>query len=676
MLIRLRRTLGRIRSFHDLPLRAKALLGPVGCLAACVAVIGSIWLGATETEVRLAEVANQALPTTAASAVLLDEVDKIQVMAMRALVWQQAGVPQATIDSLSTDIGRGLQTLKTRISAMAAERDGNDPDLPEIKTIAAQSSIYAKQLGDALDLVADPAIAVGYFRRADATFDAVRGAIAGLSTAHRDAEARLVQAARGSSHAALIRSYWIFGLSCAVMLVLLPLVVTAISRPVRALTRSMSELAAGNLGATVIGQDYRDELGDMARAVLVFRDHMVRGSQLEAEKETTRRHAEAEKRAALVSMAEKIEAETGTALREAGHRTAALAATADAMNASATRTGCSAQNASAAAAEALASVQTVASAAEELTGSIREISRQVAQSTEIAGRAVAAGVETRATIEALNQDVARIGAVADLIAEIAARTNLLALNATIEAARAGDAGKGFAVVAGEVKALATQTARSTREIAQHIAQVRAATGASVAAVARIELTIAEINTIAGSIAVSVEQQGAATDEIARTVTGTARAANEMTDRTTEVSDEARETGRQAAEVRDNATGLNDAMDTLRFSVIRVVRTATSEVDRRLNERFHIDLPCQLTAGGTTSRARTADLSDTGARVRGAPVLARGSHGVLAIEGVDMTLPFVVKNSDDEALHVAFELDEAAAAQFGGTPARLARQRAA
>ena len=359
--------------------------------------------------------------------------------------------------------------------------------------------------------------------------------------------------------------------------------------------------------------------------------------------------------------AEKIEAETGTALREAGTRTAALAATADAMNASATRTGDSAQN---------------ASAAEELTGSIREISRQVHQSTEIASRAVAAGGETRATIEALNQDVARIGAVADLIAEIAARTNLLALNATIEAARAGDAGKGFAVVAGEVKALATQTARSTREITRHIAQVRSATGASVAAVTRIEQTIAEINTIAGSIAVSVQQQGAATEEIARTVTGTARAANEMTDRTTEVTGEARETGRQAAEVRDNATGLNDAMDTLRYSVIRVVRTATSEVDRRLNERFPVNLPCQVTVGDTTSSARMADLSDTGGRVRGAPVLAAGSRGVLAIDRVAMKLPFVVKHSDDESLHVAFELDEAAAAQFGGTPERLAQLRAA
>src|SRR5208337_849333 len=131
------------------------------------------------------------------------------------------------------------------------------------------------------------------------------------------------------------------------------------------------------------------------------------------------------------------------------------------------------------------------------------------------GRAISAGRATRETIAALNERVGHIGAVADMIGDIAARTNLLALNATIEAARAGDAGKGFAVVASEVKQLAAQTARSTQEIGRQIGEVRAATGASVTAVDQIERTIGEIEAIAGSIAAAVEQQGAATAEIAR-----------------------------------------------------------------------------------------------------------------------------------------------------------------
>jgi methyl-accepting chemotaxis protein len=575
MLLRFVRGISQVRSFHDLPLWAKALLAPSACFAASVAVFASIWFGAVETEVRLANVFSQALPTAAASASLLDQIDKVHVMAMRALVWQQAGVPQATVDALGVEIGKGLQSLHGTTSAMTAGR--SEADVARLARIASQSTVYAKVVEDALDLIADPPIAIGYFRRADATFEALRGEIAELSTANRAAEATFIRAALASSNAALTRSSWIFGISGLVVLVLLPVVVTAISRPVRALTRTMTELAAGNRESEAVGGDHRDELGDMARAVLVFKDHMIRANQLAAEQENVRRHADTEKRQALIGMAEKIETETGTALQHIGHRISAMATTADAMNVSAARTGASAENATAAAGQALNNVRTVASAAGQLTVSVREISRQVHQSTAVAARAVAAGNETRATIEALNQDVERISAVAGIIGEIAARTNLLALNATIEAARAGEAGKGFAVVASEVKALATQTARSTQEIARHIDQVRSATGASVVAVQRIEQTITEINAVAVSIAAAIEQQGAATEEIARNVTETTNAANQMTARTTEVSAEATETKRQAAEVRDNASGLHTAMEELRHSLVRVVRTATSNV---------------------------------------------------------------------------------------------------
>jgi methyl-accepting chemotaxis protein len=655
------RLLRGVRSFHDLPLWAKVLIAPAACLTAGAAVAASIWLGATETEGRLADVASNAFPTAAASAQLLDAVDTIQVTAMRAMVWQQAGVPQATIDGLVKDVGRELIGQSASVHEMIARRAGNNADLPRLKIITDRSAEYARQLGDALDLVSDPAIAVGYFRRSDATFETLRGEISDLAAEHRAAEAASVQVARDSSHAMLIRAYWIVGGSGLVMLILLPMVVAAIGRPVRALTRTMTELAAGNMAAAIGTQDHRDELGDMARAVLVFKEHMVRGQQLAAEQEAERGRSEAEKRAALVNMAQTIETATNSALRQIGDRTTAMAATADAMSVSATRTGASAQDAAAAASQALNVAQTVAGAAEQLTASIHEIGSQVSRSTTVVGRAVTAGLETRDTIVSLSQEVESIGAVADMIGGIAAQTNLLALNATIEAARAGDAGKGFAVVASEVKALAMQTARSTEDIARHIGQVRSATGASVAAVARIDETIAEISAIATSIAAAVRQQDAATADIARNIGATATAANDMTSRTSEVSTEAAGTGRHAADLRDNTLALNEAVEELRHSVIQVVRTSTAAVDRRQGPRYATDLLGRLAiAGQGEHTVQISDLSEGGVCLHEAPEMPVGAQGSLHVDGVAVALPCVMRAADSGGVHMEFGRDAAAA----------------
>ena len=162
-------------------------------------------------------------------------------------------------------------------------------------------------------------------------------------------------------------------------------------------------------------------------------------------------------------------------------------------------------------------MQTVASAAEELASSVREISRQVQQSTDIARRAVEKADNTSTIVSALSQGVQKIGEVTDLINNIAAQTNLLALNATIEAARAGEAGRGFAVVASEVKGLATQTATATEDITAQISAIQNSTRSAVTAIEEIGAVIKEISGIASSIAAAVEEQGAATNEIARNV---------------------------------------------------------------------------------------------------------------------------------------------------------------
>jgi len=345
----------------------------------------------------------------------------------------------------------------------------------------------------------------------------------------------------------------VVGLAAAMALSVV--IVRSITRGIAGAIQVMQRLAADDLAVEVTGQDRVDEVGDIAKAVAVFKTSALARKELEQQQEASQRRREARQKRLeeLTSGFDQMVSSVLEAVSDAVHQ---LEATAKAMHATADQTNQQAVSVASASGEASSSVQTVAAAAEQLACSISEIARQVEQSSTVSLTASREAGQTNQTVQGLAETSARIGQVVDLINSIASQTNLLALNATIEAARAGEAGKGFAVVAGEVKNLAAQTARATEEITGQIGAVQSATSLAVSAIGGIVGRIEEINRISATIASAVEQQTAATAEIARNVQQVSDGTREVSSHIGSVTQAASDTGAAAGKVLTSAQTLS------------------------------------------------------------------------------------------------------------------------
>ncbi|HTO63060.1 MAG TPA: cache domain-containing protein [Bradyrhizobium sp.] len=351
-----------------------------------------------------------------------------------------------------------------------------------------------------------------------------------------------------------------------IMLIVSMFVARSITRPLQRMTAAMKDIAAGDVDARVPGVRRRDEIGEMAGAVEVFKSNAIARLKLEDEQKEIETRAAARRKAEMSRMADDFEGAVGNIVAAVSSASAQLEASAGTLSTTADRAGGLATAVAAASGEASTNVHAVASATEEMSSSISEISRQVQESAKIAIDAVDQARRTNDRVSELSKAASRIGDVVELINTIAGQTNLLALNATIEAARAGDAGRGFAVVASEVKALAEQTAKATGEIGQQVSGIQAATQESVGAIQEISGTIERLSEIASTIAVAVEQQGAATQEISRSVQQAAQGTHQVSATITDVQRGASETGSASSQVLSAAQSLSSDSDRLKREV--------------------------------------------------------------------------------------------------------------
>jgi len=340
--------------------------------------------------------------------------------------------------------------------------------------------------------------------------------------------------------------------------------------------------------------------------------------------------------------------------------------------ATSSQTNAESQNVSAAARDADTNLQIVATASEELSSSISEIARQIANSSTMAAAAVEQGDEAEGRIRTLDEMAQSIGKVVELIRTIAGQTNLLALNATIEAARAGEAGKGFAVVASEVKSLANQTAKATEEIGTLIAGIQQSVGGAVEIIGTIRSTIGRLSESSVAVASAVEQQSAATREIASNVSSASQSVSTVSAASVEVLQAAARSARSAAHVETSSKEVGSAARDLRQEVTEFLTTIKRAGDRRAYERISLNNSVEIEVEGRSVVGHMIDLSQAGARFSPKIEARVGASVSLRIAGLNLRLRGRVAGHESSSTRAQLALDDGAVrivrnflVQYGG-----------